>query len=196
MLAEFQRRAADLEQLSDTLKAEIASVNRMVKVTDLDDGFKIRTQVRTIFSCIEAYVSHLKQSALLFSLPEEAAFSHAEALALQEQESFVKDDGTIGFRRMKLGLKVNIRLAFSSYARACDREYKIDFGGQGGQDFLKAVKIRDQIMHPKSSASLNLNESDAELAIRAWCWFGEHLVAVSKIDESEQDGAGNPLHAQ
>ena len=187
MLAEFQQRAADLKQLSETLKTEIASVNRMVKETDLDDGFKIRTQVRTIFSCVEAYVSHLKQSALLFSPPEETAFSHAEVLALQDSESFVKEDGTIGYRRLKLGLKANIKLAFSSYAKSCNRKYLINFGETGGQVFLRAVKIRDQIMHPKSAEALSLDESHADLAIRAWCWFGEHLVAVSKMDECDHN---------
>lgn len=179
MLEEFEERARELRVFNALIAQEIAACNHLTAKTDAEEQFKMRTQIRTIFACIESYISHLKQSALLFTIDDADFFSAEERLALSDRESHVTDRGEVRTKRAKIRLKANLRLAFSAYGRATGRDYLINFGDPGGNDFLHAVSIRDRITHPKSAECWRVSEAEAELVIRAWCWFGEHLVAVS-----------------
>lgn len=114
-------------------------------------------------------------------LPERASFQDfIEALGKQIEQSFVgagfspfellfltglsvdlSENGEIKARWAKITLEKNIVFAFRAYAKAFGVEFKIDKSGQGWEDFKRAVKVRDRLMHPKRLQDLFV--ADGEL---------------------------------
>jgi hypothetical protein len=176
----YDKEAAELQKLHAEIQAEIEAFNRWFSPHDASkDAFVRRTFFRTIFASIEAYIAHLKRSAMLFTLDRPETFSPGEFLALQDLESFVNDKGKVATKRAKVRMKDNLRFAFHSFAKALNREYDLDFNGEG-QSFTEAIKIRDRLTHPKDSSSWVISDADFKCGQEAWKWFGERLVEVSK----------------
>jgi hypothetical protein len=184
MHTEFNERVGDLMRLMRSAQQELDGLNSFLDASKADCQFTRRTMVRTIFACIEAYVSHLKQSTLLFSTDQPNLFQPVEILALRDEESFIADNGKLGTRGTRIRFRTNLQLAFSSFARASGREYSLNFGDARGARFIEAVTVRDRITHPKSADAWEVSESEVALVQDAWCWFGEHLVAVSRPQSS------------
>lgn len=180
LLEDFERRAKDLGELNSAINRELKEHNEQSRKDGKSTQFGRRTYVRTTFACIEAYVSHLKQSALMFSLDQPQLFSPEEVLMLDERDPFVASNGAVKTRTAKIRLKENVKLAFGSIARATGGSYNVDYSAGDGPKFLEAIKIRNRVTHPKTAADWELSEEEVQLVKDAWSWFGIHLVNVMR----------------
>jgi hypothetical protein len=108
-------------------------------------------------------------------------FSKEDWLALQDLEERTDKTGKVEIRSARLTLKENIKLAFRSFAAAAGTRFEIDFGSKGGATFLKAIPVRDRIVHPKAASDWRVTPADLRTADRAWVWFGEALVSVGNL---------------
>lgn len=176
-LEKFNEEVERLRGFMESIGSEISEFNELVKSTESPVLRRIRCRI--VFSCIESYISHLKQSALLLTPEDAGFFSPEERLALADLEAHVTDKGVVLTRKAKIGLKPNLRLAFRAFAKSHGEEYDIDFGDSGGHAFIRAVKIRDRLTHPKSKEDLQVSVEEDKTVTAAWIWFGEHLVACS-----------------
>ena len=173
---EFRLRTSSLRDFLDLTTEELNSFNSIAEMQG-DTPFIRRTRIRVVFSCIEAHIFHLKSTAYAFSCVEPGNFSREEILKLQD----LRSDKTQGYVRAKIPLKENVSFAFASFAKAFGRKYAINFSDSSGQRFLSAVAIRDRITHPKAPSDWRISDKENSLIEAAWKWFGEHLVAVSKV---------------
>jgi len=161
---QYERSAAFLAAIED----ETTEFNRLA---DGKDTQAIRRmKCRVIFSCIESYISHLKQSAIMFSIDRPDLFSPAEILALNDEESYVNGKGEATTRSARIKLQDNLRLAFGSIARALDHDFPIDFGDTEAQCFTESVKIRNRLTHPKQATDLVVNDVESHNIDRAWIY--------------------------
>lgn len=170
----------DLHAFIGAVNEDVRAFNKLAQLTTNESQFHRRTLVRTVFSCIEADMNILKQTALLIHADNPTIFTPQEVMALGDTEFYVADNGELKTRKLKIGLKANIRFAFRCFAKAFSKEYEIDFGNANGAKFLKAVKIRNQITHPKSAQSWQISKSDELLVVDAWEWFSWNLMKVSE----------------
>jgi hypothetical protein len=176
----FQTEVNRLRALHDLIVDEVTSYNEVFGGESGSTDFARRCLYRTIFSTIEAYISHLKASALLFTIDQPNFFTESERLALRDLEPFVNEKGDVGTRPARIRLKDNLKLAFKLFARSQGREHQIDYQTSGGIAFTSAIKIRDRLTHPKDSKDWIIREQDAKMLLAAWTWFGEHLVKASR----------------
>lgn len=167
---------SELKDFLNLTAEELDSYNSFAKDQE-ETPFMRRTKIRIVFSCIEAHVFHLKSTAYTIAQSEPDLFSEEILLKLQD----LRKNSRRGFEKAKIPLKENIKLAFSSFAKAAEREYDISFGDRGGQRFLQAVEVRNRITHPKRPSDWRISDEDDSLVDEAWHWFGKHLVAVSEI---------------
>lgn len=179
MIEAFNNEAARLQLLHDLIGDELASYNKTFGGDAEATDFSRRCLYRTIFSIIEAYISHLKSSALLFTIDQPDFFTESEVLALRDLEPIITDKGEVRTRPARIRLKDNLRLAFRLFGRSLDKNIEIDYSTPGGVAFTSAIKIRDRLTHPKDPKDWRADESGAKLVLDAWKWFGEHLVEVS-----------------
>lgn len=178
MIKAFNNESARLRTLQDLIRGELASYNKTFGGDTEETDFSRRCLYRTIFSAVEAYISVLKSSALLFTIDRPNFFSEAEVLALQDLEPFIMDKGEVGTRPARIRLKDNLRLAFRLFGRSQDRHFEIDYSTPGGIAFTSAIKIRDRLTHPKDPKDWMIDENGAKLVLDAWNWFGVHLADV------------------
>lgn len=181
-LNQIKLRYADLQDFLQIITDEITAFNALTKEVP-DSQFIRRLRVRTVFGCIEAQIAHLKASALLLSDDPERMFTPADRLALEDlEERNASAEGTL-IRPARIPMKENIKVAFRAFALAANTTDCLDFGNEDGRNFLLAVKIRDRVIHPKSSDHWSVSDDDLAVIDRAWHWFGGNLVNVSRFRE-------------
>jgi hypothetical protein len=176
----FKLRYSELRDMMDLIKEELRLFNDYAKDAP-ESEFLRRLKIRILFGCVEANVAHLKASALLMADNPESLFSRKDMLALQDLEERTDKTGKVEIRSARLTLKENIKLAFRAFGTATKTSFEIDFGSEGGATFLKAIPIRDRIVHPKAAPDWRVTPEDLNTADRAWVWFGEALVRVSNL---------------
>ena len=177
MSTEFERLANELRDLLRAANEDIAECSRWLKSSG-DSQFWRRVAYRTVFASIEALVSHLKQSAILFSFHDDEVFSPAEQLAMRDQDFEVDEKGRVVERNAKIRFLPNVCFAFRVFAVATAKDFQI-VKDSGWDALTRAVKVRDRITHPKSAAAYTISDEEIKWMQDGWRWFGETLVAVS-----------------
>lgn len=135
MISAFHNEVARLQSLHDLIGEELASYNKTFGGDVEPTDFSRRCLYRTIFSMIEAYISHLKSSALLLTIDQPDFFSESEILALRDVEPFITDKGEVRTRPARIRLKDNLRLAFRLFGRTQGKHFEIDYSTPGGLAF-------------------------------------------------------------
>lgn len=111
-----------------------------------------------------------------------AGFSQQEILLLVEFTSDLNEHGEIVTRRgAKITLTKNIQFAFRSLSKAYGITFKLDKGGQGWQQFLRAVKVRDRLTHPKVLEQLTVSDDDMNDVHNAALWVYDQKGQLRKI---------------
>lgn len=177
---QFRLAHTELRKFNDAISQEIEDFNKLASQLE-DNQFIRRMKVRIVFSSIEAQISHMKSSAKAFAIGKENLFTEDEYLELLDQRK--KSDGRIVEYRPSL--KENLKIAFRALAKSIENEYHVDLGTARAKRFFCAADIRNRITHPKSAKDWIVKQSDIAVINDAWIWFGEHLVEVIKISETE-----------
>lgn len=165
-------QARKLDELFYKLMEDVTSSVELWR--DRCDEFSRRTHVRTAFSLVEGVIQLLKSSALLFDdLKSESVFSAAEIILLKEEQAHLNSNGEVEVQKIKIPLRNNFKFATKSYAKACSIEFHLDLSTQGWEMFIKAIKIRDRITHPRSIDDLQVSLNDIEIVEKGMEFFRE-----------------------
>jgi hypothetical protein len=123
-----------------------------------------RNAARALFAWIEATVWSIKQTALQFEnvLPEKT-FNVGEIAVLREREFRLDEDGKVKERNKQLRAEPNLRFAFEAFGRPVHSDFELQAHGPEWAAYLRALKIRDRLMHPKEASQLKV--SDEEYAV-------------------------------
>jgi hypothetical protein len=139
-----------------------------------------RAAVRSTFALIEGVTFALKQFAAGWlrdsegSLPWRVLASEEIArMALLREESYDLDDkGRVVVRSARLDLPRNLRFALDSFFRIVNKsESPLDASGKEWSAFRTAIRIRNNLMHPKEAGDVGVSSEDALLVNQAYVWF-------------------------
>lgn len=122
-----------------------------------------------------------------------AGFSPYDLLYLLEISVELDDKGQVrASPKAKITLEKNIVFAFRVFAQANDVNYRLDKSTIGWQEFKKAIKIRDRLMHPKRITDLTISPEELEQVMRTQMWFYTNKNQVFKliIEKHKKD---NPI---
>lgn len=133
-----------------------------------------RLIVRSAFAAIDALAFRLKQVALqpdvsFRLLPAERAICAEEAYELDS-------DGQAQVRPARLRFLSNLRFAFAVAAKADDAAFSLELSGRGWQAVQKGARVRDRLMHPKSTADLLVADHEIRSCVEAFSWIEEQLI--------------------
>jgi hypothetical protein len=69
----------------------------------------------------------------------------------------------------------NIRFAFKLFKKNYGDSSNLDVGGEGWQFFLRSIKVRDRLTHPKQASDLSVSDVELVEAIESWNWFRSNI---------------------
>lgn len=166
------RAVVELSEVQESLGQDVLVCTKML---ERDDGqFWRRTLVRTSFALIEGMVHRMKQLAFEVCLYEKISLSRAEVAMLQEEGYELNDKGEAISKANYMHITKNVRFAFKLLARAYGVNHELKIDDAGWDNFKKALKIRDRLMHPKNSSDLVVDNADVSTVDKAVGWFGQH----------------------
>lgn len=132
-----------------------------------------RLLVRSIFSLVEGVSYALKQSAV--RLDRDGALTPAERYLARDLTFQVDDRGHVVEQRAHIRCMSNVRLAFALHAKAVGISDDTQYDLGGWASLCKSVKVRDRLMHPKSSSDLEVTNGEIRAALKGYAWFDAQL---------------------
>jgi hypothetical protein len=162
----------ELSEVQESLGRDVLVCTKMLEHEG--DPFWRRTLVRTSFAFIEGTIHRMKQLAFEVCSYEGISLSRSEAAMLLEEGYELNDKGEAISKVSYANITKNVRFAFKSLAHAYGIHYELKVDDAGWDNFRKALKIRDRLMHPKSSSDLNVDDADVAAVDKAVGWFGEN----------------------
>jgi recombinational DNA repair protein (RecF pathway) len=189
------RAVIELIEVQESLGQDVLVCTKMLEQED--SQFWRRTLVRTSFALIEGVVHRMKHLAFEFCSYEKIPLSRAEVAMLQEEGYELNDKGEAISKVSYMHITKNVKFAFKVLARAYSVNNELKVDDAGWDNFKKALKIRDRLMHPKSSSDLIVNDADVSTVDKAVGWFGQHAhelqtkMVASLNERTEALKAGN-----
>jgi hypothetical protein len=128
-----------------------------------------RSYVRAVLAYVEGVVSGIKRQALANPL---VPLTAAEGALLREEIFELDSRGKSRARQAFLKLELNVRFAFSTYAKAAGAEYTLPTDEAGWGFLIEAIRVRNRLAHPKSLGDLEVTELEKDRVRNAFDWFG------------------------
>ena len=128
-----------------------------------------------------------KQKFLPQKNKNQMKLSGPEAALLAEETYELSDKGEPVTKPNYLQLPKNIKFTFRIMTRAYGVKYDLKLDDLGWDSFLKAVKIRNRIVHPKQIQDLSISNEEIEIAGVALMWFTESAVGLTTLTSRAAD---------
>lgn len=158
-----------IEQFQKLLLALINDVERCRSILAVwPTPFSFRIYAHATFALFEGSARGLKQASLAL-------------------DGFNTDLGNLSFftqkqmselNRDNLAIADNMKLGLKCFAKAMGQEEKIDLAGSDWENFRKAVKLRNQLIHPKSAESLDVSQDQMDAFIQTVQWFQGTVTSI------------------
>jgi hypothetical protein len=174
--ASLGKALSEFFEIKEILSTDVTVCASMLKTED--NQFWRRMLVRSVFALIEGTVYRMKQLAFEVSLDERVPLSRAEIALLVEEGYDLNDKGEPIVKSNHLNITKGIRFAFKASARAYGISYALKVDDSGWDSFKKALKVRDRLMHPKSTSDVNVVDDDVLCLERAVSWFAESVNEI------------------
>jgi hypothetical protein len=163
----------------EALAADVDACEELLRSQDLPSTR--RQLVRAIFALIEASTYYAKREALGMARDRGHEVALLVEAALLDIGYSVNSDGRVNTQAARIPLAQNIRLAFRALAAFVAPGYQPPFGDVGWEHLRKAIKIRDQLTHPKSLHDLEVSDADLETVRQGLGWYRVAAAAAAKI---------------
>ena len=149
-----------------------------------DTQHRRRAFTRTLIAYVEAQTHALKGLAILMHEGNPLTFTRAELAMLYEEQYFLKENGGAVQKQRLMRLPENVRFSFEVHAKAFQSDFALDTSSAGWESLRSAIKIRNRITHPKSSADVEISDNDINCLRKAKDWYSysaiEALLAANK----------------
>lgn len=186
MSATIQRLQSIFDILySDIDKCLIHNLLLAEQLSEVDKQFWRRAYVRSLFAFIEGVVYNMKQVALENWENTGVGLTNGEIVILQEKSFDIDDAGALRQIDVRLSIRRNIKFAFAILAKSRDKQYRLDVSNAKWDAFLKILKVRDRLMHPKQDEDLLITDIEFDLATKAQGWFIDNFTECLSIINSQ-----------
>lgn len=143
---------------------------------DSSDQLKRRTLVRTLFAMIEGVLYVFKQFVLVQHEHGSLELSPAEYALLTEESYDLRENGRIRTSSKFIKLTTNLKFSFSIFAeKLVGQQFEIDTNTQDWANVVRAVEVRNRLMHPKSEADLQVSDLELDYIKTTAHWFNNHF---------------------
>jgi hypothetical protein len=153
-----------------------------------DQNFWKRAFTRSVFALIEGYCEFFRSKALNAESKKldaglssgEVSFNPGIFCVLLGVTHSINDDGEIKPQNLRTPFLANLLFCFNSFAEAHSATHRIKKGGHCWDKIRSAIRVRDNLMHPKNPDSLEITKNEIEDVVFTWRWFYQELHVVLK----------------
>ena len=135
-----------------------------------DNQMHRRAYVRAVLALMEGILYRMKRTAFHVGRTI-GSISMAEIFMIDGVSIEINDKGEAYPKPVFIKFLHNIKFSFKVYSKSVGSSFELSLGGIGWQKLLEAVKVRDRLMHPKTTASLQVTDNGVEAAKKAFDWF-------------------------
>lgn len=155
----------DWQTATEILFADV--LNAADQVDRIGDGCTRRSYVRAVFAAIDGSTYGMKRVVLQVWTQYQSKLD-ADDLELLTETKFDQQGKS---KKRFLPFSNSIKFAFDVFAKVHGLVSSADYGVKGWTDLLGAAEIRHRLMHPKSSADLEVSDSDLDKIRDGADWY-------------------------
>ncbi|HEX8736512.1 MAG TPA: hypothetical protein VF721_14375 [Pyrinomonadaceae bacterium] len=168
IVPELMANLAELREMARILGQDC--VEHRTAIQNNDSQFHRRAFVRSVFAFIEGILYRMKETARHFG-EAAATLSIGELVALSQVSFEVNDKGEILSKTVYPKFLNNFKFVFTAYSKSFGSSFNIDYGRSGWLNLTAAVKVRDRLMHPKTTSDLEVTDKEVESTKKVFEWF-------------------------
>ncbi len=169
------------ELILKEIQSEFKLIERLIDESP-DNSHLKRIMVRSVFSGIEAFASAIlefsklkRSSQILKSMTahsnhQELHKEFFEICALNNMDYKIDDNGEIKISPLRTRLKDRVVFALKVLGKSTANEINPK-AIEGWDEFVKAIKVRNRVTHPKSFKDLEILDQEYESIIKAFQWM-------------------------
>ncbi|MBI4811273.1 MAG: hypothetical protein HY800_07535 [Ignavibacteriales bacterium] len=162
----------DIGKMNEILLEDLSTLEMMVQ--NYDNQTWRRAYARAFFAMVEATLYNLKIGMFFAQHP----------LVEEEIELLFGKRKSISpstLRPVRMTIVENLTKTFSMYASIHCSNYQLRINTKGWQYFLKSIKIRRRVTHPKSVKEFELSNKEISILIQTKEWY---LINLMRLVES------------
>jgi hypothetical protein len=158
------------EEIREIMAVLVSDALRSYALQGTDVQCSRRIYARSVFALIESLTENLKHIALSSNKLTGNKPSAAEISLLKEETYALTEAGELYKDPKFIDLPRNIRFTYRVSARLFNSDYKLQFDA-GWSVFISAFDIFNRVSHPKSTADLQISDSDLDTIDQAHQWY-------------------------
>lgn len=162
--------------------------NEQVRLLALIDKTKSnesnRTYVRAFFSMVEGITYRTRQILLCRLKDKKIELTPEQIIALSEITVDLKDNGNINTRSKFYDFRSMNLFTYRTYSGLYNKHkiYKSFVSDHRFNDFIKSIKMRNRITHPKTVEDVYINGQDIQTVMSAGDWFHDFTFQLFMDD--------------
>jgi hypothetical protein len=157
-----------------------------------NQGYSRRVYVRTLFAMIEGVIYAMKQ--VLFVIARSSSkiskLKIPDLVVLKESTFYLNDKGEIKEKEKHYRTSENLKFTARMVNKVLGTNINLGIGTQNWLNFRKALKIRNNVTHPKNRNDLEISEEDLQCIHCVNLWFNE-IVQVIMVSLKNFDWSKN-----
>ncbi|HEY4955930.1 MAG TPA: hypothetical protein VII02_13695 [Gemmatimonadaceae bacterium] len=127
-----------------------------------------RQYIRAVFAQLEGATFGIKQLAIP---SRNSSLSDAELALLRGETYRLNELGEAVIGAARITLPSDMRFAFKMYAKSVGFDYDLPVKDPEWAALMRARKVRDRLMHPRTPKDLEITDEELEDATQAAKWF-------------------------
>lgn len=181
--------------MKKSLKQILVILPTLVKDVGIAEGkldnqqYSRRVYVRTLFAAIEGVTYAMKQA--LFAIGRSSQKLEIRELFVLKESAFdLNNKGEIQERPKYFRIPENLQFTVSCIERVLGSYIDIGIGTQDWTNFIRIVKLRNDVTHPKNLSDINISDENLEHIRSVKLWFErivtEMMEALRKWGQSQK----------
>ncbi len=168
-----------LQQILELFPALVEDVKTAEEKLD-DQQYSRRVYVRTLFAMIEGvtYAMKLALFVIARNFGKPGDINVPELVILKGSTFDLNDKGEVREKEKHFRIKDNLKFTVKSVNRVLGSSINLGVDTQDWANFVKTVKIRNNVTHPKSLADLVISDKDLACIRSVNSWFKEIVAAM------------------
>jgi len=160
------------------------SVSKLNESSEDERGFYARSYIRAYASWIEGSVWVYKTLVSRVEYKWRQDLSLESQLFLFEKDWKLSNSGEPKLTNRKIGAKDNLKGFFVVMSQMFEG-FQVDFGGSEWQEVLFFYSIRDRMMHPNGSRSLDVSDSELKRCDVGRVWLRSQFTSLGHSIKSK-----------
>jgi len=163
-------------EMNDALYRDVSQWEAIL--AEKDSQISRRAYTRAIFAYAEGMIYQTKQRVMELHPIMGRELSYTEFGLLNEITCNLNENGTTFERPFFVRIADNFRFTVNIVEKVFGKDLNIDFGEDEWDSFVKSVRIRNRLTHPKKLGDIEIDDEKMIQITRAFRWFHEkyHLI--------------------